>query len=129
MPKILEFETSGTFKKLTKYLEKVKHGINKDILDKYGRQGVALLSQATPVDSGLTASSWYYEIEDKDGIVALRFCNSNIADGWCPVAILLQYGHATGTGGWVEGRDYINPVIRPLFEQLAQDCWREVRQV
>lgn len=129
MPKIFDFETTGSFQKLERYLEKSKKPLNMTILERYGEIGVELLAQATPVDSGLTASKWYYEIEDQDGVISLRFCNSNLADGWCPVAILLQYGHATGTGGWVEGRDYINPVIRPLFEQLSQDCWREVRRV
>lgn len=129
MPKIFDFETTGSFQKLERYLEKSKKPLNMTILERYGEIGVELLAQATPVDSGLTASKWYYEIDDQDGVISLRFCNSNLADGWCPVAILLQYGHATGTGGWVEGRDYINPVIRPLFEQLAQDCWREVRRV
>lgn len=129
MPKIFDFETTGSFQKLEKYLEKSKKPLNMTILERYGEIGVELLAQATPVDSGLTASKWYYEIDDQDGVISLRFCNSNLADGWCPVAILLQYGHATGTGGWVEGRDYINPVIRPLFEQLAQDCWMEVRRV
>lgn len=128
MSKIITFEVKGDFKKLTRFLERTKERINLGILDKYGKRGVEALSMATPVDTGLTASSWYYEIQNEDGVAVLRFCNSNLTDGWCPVAIILQYGHATGTGGWVEGRDYINPAIQPLFEELAKEAWREVTQ-
>lgn len=127
MAEIITFESHGDFKKLTSWLERVKQGIGRGILDKYGRRGVDALAIATPKESGLTALSWYYEIEDEDGVAVLRFCNSNIKDGWCPIAIVLQYGHATGTGGWVEGRDYINPAIQPLFEQLAREAWKEVQ--
>ena len=94
-------------------------------MDKYGREGVAALSSATPMDTGKTAQSWYYEIENKNGSATLTFYNSNIQDG-TPIAIILQYGHATGTGGWVEGRDYINPAIQPIFDKLAADAWKEV---
>lgn len=128
MSKIISFEVKGDFKKLTRFLERTKERINLGILDKYGKRGVEALALATPFDTGLTASSWYYEIQNENGVAILRFCNSNLADGWCPVAIILQYGHATGTGGWVEGRDYINPAIQPLFEELAKEAWREVTQ-
>lgn len=97
-------------------------------LDKYGREGVAALSSATPKDSGLTAESWYYEIENKNGRAAITFNNSNINDN-VPIAIILQYGHGTGTGGWVEGRDYINPAIQPLFDKIANDAWEEVNKL
>lgn len=95
------------------------------ILDKYGREGVAALASATPVDTGLTAKSWYYKIENKKGSVTISFLNSNIQNG-VPIAIILQYGHGTGTGGWVEGRDYINPAIQPIFDRIVAEAWREV---
>lgn len=115
----------GDFKKLTNFLEKMKRMFDVSMLDKYGREGVAALSAATPVDSGKTASSWVYEIKDiKDG-VALTFNNTNIQNG-VPIAIILQYGHGTNHGGWVEGRDYINPAIQPVFDKIANEAWKEV---
>lgn len=115
----------GDFKKLTNFLEKMKRMFDVSMLDKYGREGVAALSAATPVDSGKTASSWTYEIKDiKDG-VALTFNNTNIQNG-VSIAIILQYGHGTRNGGWVEGRDYINPAIQPVFDELANEAWKEV---
>ena len=115
----------GDFKKLTIFLEKMKRMFDVSMLDKYGREGVAALSAATPVDSGKTASSWTYEIKDiKDG-VALTFDNTNIQNG-VPIAIILQYGHGTNHGGWVEGRDYINPAIQPVFDKIANEAWKEV---
>lgn len=115
----------GDFKKLTNFLEKMKRMFDVSILDKYGREGVAVLSAATPIDSGKTASSWIYEIKDiKDG-VTLTFNNTNIQNG-VPIAIILQYGHGTRNGGWVEGRDYINPAIQPVFDKLANEAWKEV---
>lgn len=115
----------GDFKKLTNFLEKMKRMFDVSMLDKYGKEGVAALSAATPVDSGKTASSWTYEIKDiKDG-VALTFDNTNIQNG-VSIAIILQYGHGTRNGGWVEGRDYINPAIQPVFDELANEAWKEV---
>ena len=115
----------GDFKKLTNFLEKMKRMFDVSMLDKYGREGVAALYAATPVDSGKTASSWTYEIKDiKDG-VALTFNNTNIQNG-VSIAIILQYGHGTRNGGWVEGRDYINPAIQPVFDELANEAWKEV---
>ena len=115
----------GDFSKLSRYLERVKETVRLGDLDKYGREGVAALASATPVDSGLTASSWYYEIERTNNSVSINFGNSNIQNG-VPIAIILQYGHGTGTGGWVEGRDYINPAIQPIFDKIANDAWKEV---
>ena len=94
-------------------------------LDKYGREGVAALSAATPKESGLTANSWYYEIERSKDSVSISFHNSNINKG-VPIAIILQYGHGTRNGGYVEGIDYINPAIQPLFNKIAEDAWEEV---
>lgn len=110
---------------MSRFLEKAKNAVKIGELDRYGRAGVAALASATPVDTGLTASSWYYEIERANGSVTIAFHNSNIQNG-VPIAIILQYGHGTRNGGWVEGRDYIDPAVRPIFDKLANDAWREV---
>lgn len=125
---MITFRQKGDFSKLTRFLEKARNAVRIGILDKYGREGVAALASATPVESGKTASSWYYEIEHKNGSATINFLNSNINDG-VPIAIILQYGHGTGTGGWVEGRDYINPAIQPVFDKLANEAWREVTEL
>ena len=125
---MITFRQKGDFSKLTRYLERVKEVIRRGDLDKYGRAGVAALASATPIDTGLTASSWYYQIEHSNGSAVISFHNSNIQNG-VPIAIILQYGHGTGTGGWVEGRDYINPAIRPIFDAIANDAWREVTRL
>ena len=122
---MITFRQKGDFSKLTKFLERAKEVVKRGDLDKYGREGVAALASATPVESGLTASSWYYEITNKKDSVALSFYNSNIQNG-VPIAIIVQYGHGTGTGGWVEGRDYINPAIQPIFDKIAESVRREV---
>lgn len=115
----------GDFSKLKRYLEKVKDPSDLLSLERFGEEGVSALSSATPVDTGLTAGSWYYKIEKEKGRVSISFWNSNIQNG-VPIAIILQYGHATGTGGWVQGRDYINPAIRPVFDRIAEEAWKEV---
>ena len=125
---MIRFRQKGDFSKLTRYFERVKEVVRFGDLDKYGRAGVAALASATRVDSGLTASSWYYKIENKGGSVTISFHNSNIQNG-VPIAIILQYGHGTGTGGWVEGRDYINPAIQPIFDEIANNAWREVTKL
>ena len=122
---MITFRHKGNFNKLTVFLEKADRTARLKDLDKYGREGVAALASATPVDTGLTASSWYYEIKRQNGVVALNFCNSNVNNG-IPIAIILQYGHGTRNGGWVEGRDYINPSIQPLFDELVKKAWKEV---
>ena len=122
---MITFRQKGNFSKLTRYLEKVKESARIGDLDKFGRKGVEALSAATPVDTGLTSSSWYYRIENKKESVTISFHNSNIQNG-VPIAIILQYGHGTRNGGWVQGRDYINPVIQPLFDEIAESAWKEV---
>ena len=122
---MISFKQKGDFSKLTSFLEKSKNAIKIGDLDKYGKEGVAALSSATPVESGLTANSWYYEIVNKHGTITLEFKNSNIQNG-VPIAIILQYGHGTRNGGWVEGRDYINPAIQPIFDKITNDAWKEV---
>ena len=125
---MIGFRQKGDFSKTYSFLNKYKKGVEIRSLEEYGRKGVAALSSATPVDTGETANSWYYKIEQSDKWIKLVFCNSNIQNG-VPIAIILQYGHGTGTGGWVEGRDYINPAIQPIFDQLANDAWREVTKL
>lgn len=125
---MISFRQKGDFSKLTRFLEKSKNVVRIGDLDKYGREGVAALASATPVDSGLTASSWYYEIENKNGSVKIQFNNSNIQNG-VPIAIILQYGHGTGSGGWVQGKDYISPAIQPIFDRIADEAWREVTKL
>lgn len=115
----------GDFSKTMRYLVTVKDAVDPKNLDQYGRAGVELLASATPVDSGRTASSWYYKIERTSDQIKIAFCNSNVQNG-VPIAIIIQHGHGTGTGGWVEGRDYINPAIQPLFDKIAEDARREV---
>lgn len=125
---MIKFRHKGDFSKTTKFLENAKKSVRLEILNRYGREGVAALASATPIDSGLTASSWYYEVDVKGKSAKLSFYNSNIQNG-VPIAIILQYGHGTGTGGWVQGRDYINPAIQPIFDKLANDVWREVTKI
>lgn len=125
---MIKISQKGDFKKSITYMEKLKEAIHLNAFDKYGREGVSALSSATPVDSGKTASSWYYKIERTKNTISITFYNSNVNEG-VPIAIILQYGHGTGTGGWVEGRDYINPAIQPIFDKMAEEAWKEVTNV
>lgn len=123
---MIEFSHKGDFKKTFDFLRKAEKLDLNDLM-KYGRMGVEALQAATPKDTGRTADSWYYEINKRaDGTISLDFLNSNLGDGWAPIAILIQYGHATGNGGYVEGRDYINPAIQPIFDEIARSIWKEV---
>jgi hypothetical protein len=125
---MITFRHKGNFSKLSRYLERAKEAARVGILDRYGRAGVSALASATPTDTGLTASSWYYTIERTASSAKIVFHNSNIQNG-VPIAVILQYGHGTGTGGWVEGRDYINPAIQPIFDDIAKNAWREVTKL
>lgn len=125
---MISFRQKGDFSKLTRFLERSKNAVKIGELDHYGREGVAALASATPVDSGLTAKSWYYEINHGKESVSISFNNSNIQNG-VPIAVILQYGHGTRNGGWVEGRDYINPAIQPIFDQIADNAWKEVTKL
>ena len=122
---MISFSYKGDFSKTTSFLERAKEGIRVGRLDKFGKEGVSALSAATPIDTGLTAGSWNYNIVNKRGSVTINFTNSNIQNG-VPIAIILQYGHGTRNGGWVQGRDYINPAIQPIFDKIAEEAWREV---
>lgn len=125
---MITFRQKGDFSKLTKFLERAKEVVKLGDLDKYGREGVAAIASATPVDTGLTASSWAYEITHKQGSTTITFKNTNIQNG-VPIAIILQYGYGTRNGGWVQGRDYINPAIQPIFDKIADEAWREVTKL
>lgn len=124
---MITFTQKGDFSKLDGFMNRLKGLSKKSDLDKYGQRGVDALSAATPYDTGNTAGSWYYKINREGEMLSLEFCNSNINEG-VPIAIVLQYGHGTGTGGWVEGRDYINPAIQPIFDEILNDLWKEVCQ-
>lgn len=121
--------TSGNFSKTFEYLNKLQN-FNKDklmsILKKYGDEGVASLSKMTPRNTGETASKWRYEITINNGSATLAFVNDAQNDG-IPIAILIQYGHGTGTGGYVAPTDFINPAMKPIFKKIAEDAWKEVR--
>lgn len=122
---MIEFSMRGSFDKTFAFLKRNRKLEPRDF-EKFGQAGVDALKAATPKDSGLTADSWYYEITDSDGKLAIQWLNSHVVDGWCNIAVILQYGHATGTGGYVEGRDYINPALRPIFDKIARSAWEEV---
>lgn len=125
---MFEFNYEGDLKNTFNFLEKAKELRIRNILQTYGKAGVAALASATPVQSGLTASSWSYEIEVKGGTSSIYWTNHSMA-GATPVVILLQYGHGTGTGGYVQGRDFINPAILPVFDKIANQVWREVTKI
>ena len=124
---MIKVESKADFSDLKRMF---KYIVNKDylnILHKYGKIGVEALSEATPIDTGKTAASWDYKIVDGEGQAELIFVNTNtVANGYVNIAIILQYGHATRHGGWVKGRDYINPALKPVFDKLAEDLWKEV---
>lgn len=125
MPKVISVTTKGDFQKTEGFLHRVVQRHYRNKLERYGEMGVKALKDATPRDTGMTAESWNYEIVEEDGRLALYWRNENRQNGVL-VAVLLQYGHATRTGGWVEGIDYINPALKPVFEQMANEIWKEV---
>jgi len=124
---MISFRQKGDFSNLTRFLEKSKNGVNIPGLERCAQEGVNALASASPVDTGLTAKSWYYEIKEEKGSIVISFHNSNVQNG-VPIAVILQYGHGTGNGGWVQGRDYINPAIQPIFDQILNNAWKEVRK-
>ena len=121
---MISLTSKGDFRKTEKFMKNARTKKLMSILKQYGEEGVAALMVATPLDTGRTASSWHYEIKVENNCVRLEFHNDNIQNG-VPIAIILQYGHGTGTGGWVEGRDYINPAIQPVFDKIANSAWKE----
>lgn len=124
----ITFRQHGDLSRTRRYLVKVEkiNALTISILEKYGKEGVEALKSATPVRSGTTADSWRYEIKNSGSVIAIEFHNDNITSGWFNVALMLDLGHGTGTGGWVEGLNYIDPAIQPLFEKMAEELWAEV---
>lgn len=121
----ISFTSKGDFSKTIKFLNKVKNVKISNILSKYGEIGVTALSQATPKDSGVTSRSWNYKIEVNNNNASIVWYNTNVVKG-VNIAVILQYGHGTRNGGWVEGRDYINPAMKPVFDKIADQVWKEV---
>ena len=124
---VVQMSEKGDFKKTFTFLKAMQEKKFLSNLNKYGERGVQLLSENTPRDTGLTASSWYYKIEDDGETLTLTWYNSNVKKDYFNVALMLQYGHATKNGGWVEGIDYINPALKPLFDEMEKDIWEEVK--
>lgn len=122
---MISVKCPGDFKKTFNFLERIKEALGKSDLNKFGELGVRELAHATPVDSGRTADSWKYEIEHDDGRTVINWYNENVNDG-VYIAVILQYGHGTGTGGYVQGKDYINPAMRDVFKKIADEAWEEV---
>lgn len=118
----------GDFSKTSRWLKGISKKPNLQLFAKYGEAGVRALSKATPVDTGKTADSWFYEIAEGDGRISVNFYNSNVNRG-VNIAIILQFGHATRNGGWVQGIDYINPALKPVFKDMAKDAWEEVKKI
>ena len=115
----------GDFSKTEKFLNSISKKLYYRNLQKYAEQGVAALASATPIDSGTTANSWNYEIRKTKNSVSIYWTNSNVNKG-VPIAVIIQYGHGTRNGGYVQGRDYINPAMRPIFDKIAENVWKEV---
>lgn len=122
---LITFRHRGSFTKTERFLNHLKGRRYLNVLERYGQMGVDALSSATPVDSGVTASSWTFEIEQTSKGATISWLNSNVNQN-VVIALILQYGHGTGTGGYVEGRDYINPAMRPVFDKIAEQAWKEV---
>lgn len=125
---MIVFTHKGNFKNTTNFFEKAPKIQIRRILEAYGKEGVLALANATPVDSGKTASSWGYEISISKNSYKLSWTNSNIQNG-VPIAILLQYGHGTRNGGYVEGLDYINPTLQPIFDKISKEAWKEIQSI
>lgn len=122
---MIKFVQKGNFNKTTNFLQKIKMNEFLKHLDSYAKEGVNALSEATPVDTGKTASSWDYYIEEKPGSISIIWTNSNVNKG-VNIALILQYGHGNGRGGYIQGRDYINPAMQPIFDKIADMSWKEV---
>lgn len=126
MPKIIVFKQKGSWKKTRRFLRHCTALQLDELLDQYGREGVDALAKATPKATGKTAASWSYRVDKTKDRITITWLNSNVVDG-VPIAVILQYGHGTRNGGYVEGVDYINPAMRPIFERIAARAWGEVR--
>jgi len=125
---LIKFKYTGNFNKAESFLSNLSKKDFSGVFEKYGREGVQALSNSTPIDSGETSNTWDYEIVKKKNSIKIFWTNSNIVDG-IPVAILLQYGHGTRSGTFVEGRNFINPAITPIFDKIAENLWKEVNSL
>jgi hypothetical protein len=125
---MISFTQKGSFRNTERYLSRLKQAQLLNVLSKYGEIGVNALANATPIESGETATSWFYTIVQRPGYYSIRWHNRHENQG-VPIAVLLQYGHGTGTGGYVQGRDYINPAIQPIFDEMANKAWEEVTKI
>lgn len=128
MASIISYRTEGDLKKTDTFLRKLMKQDLTSILHRYGKKGVEALAAATPVDTGKTAASWDYTVTEGKGTATITWTNSNVNNG-VPIALILQYGHGTGTGGYVKGRDYIKPAIRPVLDELTNALWKEVTEL
>lgn len=127
MPKVVMFRQKGDFRRTSDFLKRANR-LNLDvILNQYGQEGVEALRAATPKDIGTTANSWSYVVHKGTGSITITWSNSNIVDG-VPIAVILQYGHGTRNGGYVQGTDYINPAMKPIFDKIAKRAWEEVKR-
>lgn len=125
---MITFKSKGDLSKTYNFLKRAQTRDFLNKLNKYGEKGVSALSAATPVDTGKTAASWSYEIRHSKTLVTIEWKNSNVVNG-VPIAIILQYGHGTRTGGYVQGKDYINPAIQPIFDDILNSAWEEVKKL
>lgn len=123
---MISVKHSGDFRKIEKFLKKNQNISFNRYLKMYAQKGVEALAAATPKDTGLTADSWSYKIIKDENTTSIVWTNSNVVDGWYNVALMIQYGHGTATGVYVEGIDYINPALRSIFDELAEEIWKEV---
>lgn len=123
---MISFSATGDFKRTYKFLNNVSEAKIFKTVSKVADEGVRALAAATPQDSGLTAASWAYTVKIASGSAVITWTNGHVVDG-TPIAIILQYGHGTGTGGYVQGRDYINPAMRPVFDRIANEVWKAVK--
>jgi hypothetical protein len=126
---MIRFKQSGNFNNSEKFLTRAQKIKIELVLEKYGHVGVAALSSATPKDTGYTADAWDYEVSVKDSGYSIAWTNSSVTPDGIPIVILLQYGHGNGKGGYVEGRDFINPAMRPIFDKVAENLWQEVTKL
>lgn len=124
---VIEFKHKGDFRKTDGFLKSIKHFSIENILRRYGEAGVIALQEATPVDTGKTAAGWYYDIEKTATQTKVVWKNSNVNDG-VKIAMLIQMGHGTASGTWVEGVDYINPALQPIFDAIARDAFNEIKR-
>lgn len=126
---MIRVQHKGNFDHVEGFFKRIKAKMLYNKLSKYGEQGVVALSMATPVDTGITAASWTYEIRDDNGNVQIIWKNGSVTKTGIPIVILLQYGHGTRNGGYVKGRDFINPAIQPIFAEIAENVWKELTKL